>query len=295
MPLPNVPGVDFVGKLYRIDAEASKRHGLVVGDRVISLVKWGGNARFLAVDPSTLVKVPEAVDPAAAVCLAETYLTAFQILHQGQRNKARYRGGSLQGKAVLIIGSARTNLGRAIAQLAADAGAVRIYAIAKKKNYRELMAMGVSPLNGSSTSWMDSLVGDVDCVISLGGPIDPAFYPLLTSSGQATIVKTGTLDESSLETDPFLDKMNRRMKRQNRSKAFMYDVYEEWENNIECCKKDLQHIVELLANERIAPNLLDRISLNKVAKAHQLIDSKRLTGFIVCEPWLVGKSRAVCL
>ena len=50
MYLPNTPGVDFIGKLYRIDADTSKRYSLTVGDRVMSLIKWGGNARFVSVD-----------------------------------------------------------------------------------------------------------------------------------------------------------------------------------------------------------------------------------------------------
>ena len=296
VPLPNIPGIDFVGKLYRIDSETSKRHGLAVGDRVLSLVKWGGNARYVSVDPSTLVKVPETIDPASAVCLAETYLTAFQVLHQGQRNKARYRVDSLKGKAIFIIGSAISTIGRAVAQLAADAGAVRIYALSKAKHYQELMAMGVSPLNPDSKNWWNSLVEDIDCVVSLQGKkIDPAFYSLLKSNGRAVIVKQSALDETGFEADTFFDKKSRRKKKHDRNKPLVYDVYEEWDENIESCKKDLQHLVDLLAQKRVEPNLLDRISLSKVARAQQLIESKRLTGFMVCEPWLIGKSRAVCL
>lgn len=96
IPLPNSPGVDVVGRLYRIDNESSKRHGLSKGDRVMSLTNFGGNARYLAVAPEHLVKVPESIDPAEAACLAETYLTAFQVLHLGQGSSSRYKNTSLK-------------------------------------------------------------------------------------------------------------------------------------------------------------------------------------------------------
>jgi hypothetical protein len=35
--------------------------------------------------------------------------------------------------------------------------------------------------------------------------------------------------------------------------------------------------------------------LNKVAKAQELLELKRLPGFLVCEPWMMSKKRAVYL
>jgi len=276
---------------------ASKRYGLSIGDRVVSLVKWGGNARFISIDPSTLVKVPESVDPASTVCLAETYLKAFQMLHQGQRGKMRYRVDSLIGKSILIIGSAASNLGRAIANLASAGGAVRIYALAKQKHYQELISMGVSPLNTESPNWWPSLIGDVDYVISLEGKIDPAYHSLLKPDGQAVIVKLNNyVEETDVAIDTFFDiKSCRKKQLQIRSKSIVYDLFEEWDKDNELCRKDLQHLVDLLVEKKIEPVVLDRITLNKVAGAQQLVESKRLTGFMICEPWLTSKSRTVCL
>lgn len=297
VPLPNIPGVDFVGKLYRIDESASTRYDLSVGDRVVSLVKWGGNARFISVDPSTLVKVPDSADPATTVCLTETYLKAFQVLHQGQRGKMRYRMDSLKNKSILIIGSAVSNLGRAIANLASAGGAVRIYALAKQRHFQELISMGVSPLNTESPTWWPSLIGDVDYVISLEGKIDPAYHSLLKPDGQAVTVKlNNNIEETDDTNDTFFDlKSCRKKQLQIRSKSIVYDLFEEWEKDTGLCMEDLQHLVDLLVEKKIEPVVLDRITLNKVAGAQQLVESKRLSGFMVCEPWLIAKSRTVCL
>ena len=303
MPLPNTPGVDFVGKVYRIDAATSKQYGLSIGDRVMSLVKWGGNARFISVNGSSLVKVPDTIDPASVVCLAEAYLTAFQVLHHSQRGRLRYRLGSLKSKSILIVGAALTNLGRAISQVASDGGAGQIYAIAKQEHCQELMSMGVSPLTEETESWLLSLAGNVDCIISLAETIDPAHFSLLKPNGQAVLVRFSNNAESTIEenvgfvtNDTFPETKSCWKKQpQIQSKIIVYDLFEEWGNNNDLCVKDLQHLVDLLAQTRLTTNVLDRIPLNKVARAQELVESIQVSGFMVCEPWIIGKCRAVCL
>ena len=82
---------------------------------------------------------------------------------------------------------------------------------------------------------------------------------------------------------------------QIQSKIIVYDLFEEWGNNNDLCVKDLQHLVDLLAQTRLTTNVLDRIPLNKVARAQELVESIQVSGFMVCEPWIIGKCRAVCL
>ena len=74
-----------------------------------------------------------------------------------------------------------------------------------------------------------------------------------------------------------------------------YDVYDQWDRDLETCKKDLGHLVKLLEHGVVKPHILDRIALGKVARAHELIESKRLSGYLICEPWLRSKKRAVYL
>jgi NADPH:quinone reductase-like Zn-dependent oxidoreductase len=283
-----------VGKLYRIDVESSKKYKLLKGDRVLSLVKWGGNSRYLPVDPSKLVKVPEMIDPAAASTLAETYLAAFQILHHGQGNGLRYRETSLKGKIILVLGNANSNMGRAIVQLAAGASAVQVYALARPKHFLHVRELGMKPLNKESLEWWDLLNGRIDILISLGEDAQSMHCKALKSNGRAIVLNNNKElhDSSKQKLGRTKDLISFRKKLK---KVENYDVYEEWDMNIERCKSDLQHLVSLLEQRKIAPYILDRIPLHKVARAHSLIESKHLSGFIVCEPWLVAKTRAVRL
>jgi NADPH:quinone reductase-like Zn-dependent oxidoreductase len=292
-PIPNTPGVDVVGRIYRIDTETKKRYGLSVGDRVISLVKWGGNSRYLVMDPSTAVKVPDSVDPAVAVCLTETYLAAFQVLHCKQNGKARYQDSSLKDKTVLILGNAVTNMGRAIAQLAAHAGATQVFAMAKKKHFEQLSELGIGPLNQDSSDGWKDLFGMIDLIISIDVEVVEVHRKLLAGKGHIVAVMNGVKQGADRGRKARLacNRKGRMIQRRLTS----YDIYEEWETNIDRCKLDLGHLIKLLDENVVEPNILDRVALHKVARAQSIVESKRLSGFIVCEPWLVAKSRAIRL
>ena len=294
VPLPNSPGVDVVGKLYRVDKETTKRYNLSKGDRVLSLVKWGGNSRYLSVDPSKLVKVPENVDPAEAVCLPETYLAAFQILHLGQSDASRYRETTLKGKNIFILGYSLSNMGRAIAQVAACAGVAQVYALEKPKHFQALKALGIKPLNKESLDWWDVLNKNIDTIISLEEEVVTLHYKCLKPGGQVVIVQNRKKEDHGKFMNNHKNNLVGSFKKwKQQSKTTSYDIYEAWKKNVDQCMKDLQYLIHLLQQKRLTPKLLDRIPLSKVARAQQLIGSKQLSGFIICEPWLVAKSRAI--
>eukprot|EP00543_Licmophora_paradoxa_P019326 CAMPEP_0202464512 /NCGR_PEP_ID=MMETSP1360-20130828/62160_1 /ASSEMBLY_ACC=CAM_ASM_000848 /TAXON_ID=515479 /ORGANISM="Licmophora paradoxa, Strain CCMP2313" /LENGTH=118 /DNA_ID=CAMNT_0049087837 /DNA_START=6 /DNA_END=359 /DNA_ORIENTATION=+ len=64
-----------------------------------------------------------------------------------------------------------------------------------------------------------------------------------------------------------------------------YDVFDSWKNNLETCKRDLSQLLKLLRRGVIRPRVLDRIPLDKVARAQEIVASKKLQGYLVCEPW----------
>ena len=78
-----------------------------------------------------------------------------------------------------------------------------------------------------------------------------------------------------------------------KGKSHAYDVFRQWEKDLPLCKADLEHLFKLLEKGAISPTIVDRIPLNRVPRAHELLESKRLQGFLVCEPWMKAKQRAV--
>ncbi|CAB9503991.1 alcohol dehydrogenase [Seminavis robusta] len=300
-PLPITPGVDLVGKIFHIDKDVSSFLKLSVGDRVISLTRCGGNSRFLSIDPEQLVKVSAEVDPAEAACLAETYLTAFQILHFGQGWTTRYRANSLKGKNVLVIGTVSTTLGHAFVELAMAAGVEKIIATSLPKHFPHLRSLGIIPVSSDPTLWYGQLDQEIDLVF-VSNPNEEVVadhFRVLNDRGHLFVVgqRGGMpIDEDEQTRTKTLVCKRRKSKPSMIDRTHEYSPFRQWEQDLEKSKRDLSHLVKMLGKGEIKPNVLDRIPLGKVAKAQDLVESQRHPGgFLVCEPWLRNKKRAVRL
>jgi NADPH:quinone reductase-like Zn-dependent oxidoreductase len=240
LSLPLIPGVDFVGKIDGIDKRTSSRSGLRNGDMVMSLVRHGGNARYTQIGADKLVKVPDDLEAVDVVCLAESYLSAFQAVHSGQRLLTRYKKTSLSGKSILVIG-ALTNFGRAVVELANAAGATLIYAPCKLKHRDRVRAMGTSPLGLSKDEWMPLVNKKLDLVIDttieLNGK-EVNYFNALSEKGHYLFIGRTQNDVDRIRTKwtgsaKIVCSSNRaRMASQIHS----CDVFENWESNIEICK-----------------------------------------------------------
>ena len=290
----------MVGKIYRIDCDSSRQTGLKKGDRIFSLVSQGGNSRFVTLDPGSLVKIPEKVDPAEAACLVETYLTAFQTLHYNQSFLTRYRKTALQGKSILIIGGMSANMSRAMSQLARLAGSKAIFATARKKDFKQLSEHGILPLTTDPLAWWEQLAGAIDILISLDEEVIPLHYKLLKIDG-SVVVSSSEFHEDLMMYEDARDPLKRNKlacstaRSHAASRTAHYDLYEEWENGLSKAKKDLAHLVDLLEKRKIVPIVSDRVPLSEVAKIQETLEKRRAKGHYVCEPWLISKSRAVSL
>jgi NADPH:quinone reductase-like Zn-dependent oxidoreductase len=60
-------------------------------------------------------------------------------------------------------------------------------------------------------------------------------------------------------------------------------------------QRDLEYLLRLLQKEMIDPVIRDILPLGKVAKAQAVLQERRIQGYLVCEPWIKSKSRAVHL
>jgi len=303
--LPNTPGIDVVGKIYNIKQTTAKMYGLHPRQTIMSLVKWGGNSRFMTIHPSQIVKVTDGLDPAQVACLTECYLSAFQVLHKGQKGSLRYRENSLKGKTILILGCMTNTMGTAMIELAFNAGVAKIYGTAKKKYWKKLLSNDVIPLSSDPMEWIQKIAGTIDFVLAPNGnlreDVTPIHYrALVPKYGQLIIcghrIVGNDIPIEEWKRDhqtPTLVCGKSKVLQKILRNSLTYDVYEEWESNLKLCKEDLHHLLKLLKCKVVNPEVLDRLPLNKVAKAHELLESKRLPGFLVCEPWIMSKKRAV--
>jgi len=300
LTLPYTPGVDLVGKVHTIDTRIAKQYKLKKGDRVISLIKYGGNSRFMRMGPEQLLRVPESIDPAEAVCLAETYLLAFQAIHHGQRTGLRYRKDSLAGRSIVVIG-ALSNVGRAVVELANEANATIVYGTGKAKQNEALCRIGAIPLSRKMEEWIPHQVDTIDMIVDasagFSGESKSHVKALNNHKWEYIFMGTATKEIKDMisELSPTSKLMCSTKSSTIATRVHIYDVYANWENDTESCKRDLCHLINLLEKRVIKPKILDRMPLSKVAKAHEILNTKRLQGHLVCEPWMKSMQRAVYL
>lgn len=238
VPLPNTPGVDLVGVVQEVGKKVASKNFLKTGDRVMAFVKWGGNARYAAVPCDRVVPIRLDVDPAEAVCLAETYLSAFQTLHIGQRASVRYGSESLNHKSILVVG-ARSSMGKAVIELAFTAGVALVYAIDDVKHHKAIRSLGVVPLDRNTKVWSEDLRGSVDLVLVADSEeIDPSMFKVFSKEGSIVFIsKRVSANHSSWLQEGRHGLMACTRDNANLMKrSHAYDVFESWERNTARCK-----------------------------------------------------------
>lgn len=281
--LPIVPGVSFSGYVTQLN-RASMRTGLRYGDRVISLVRVGANARHICISRDSVVKVPdELTDDKRIACLPEVYLGAFQVLHMGQRNGNRYKKTSLAQKTVLILGGA-TILGKALIELCNAAGAYTVYATGKDRHFTRIEAAKATPLNRDPRHWYSLLKGRIDLIIGLDnntfGHSENSAQHLEVLSSKGCAILFGAPERTC---DATLS---------DRKKIFVYNVFDSWEKDVKQGKRDLTHLCKLLLEGAIDPHVLETIPLCQIPQAQDAVEHRDFNSFLLCDPWMQLKRKA---
>lgn len=130
------------------------------GDRVAALIRTGGNARFVSIPSSRLVKIPRNIDSAEAVAMVSTFTTAYQTLKRIKQQGPMF---SLLGKRVLILGG-MDGVGQALIQMCLKARA-EIYAPCPQSchNYMQNV-LGAHPLPPDKDQWLLLVESQMDYV-----------------------------------------------------------------------------------------------------------------------------------
>jgi NADPH:quinone reductase-like Zn-dependent oxidoreductase len=277
--LPLTPGYDVVGNIVELGSKVSD---FAVGERVAALVRCGGNARWLSVPVSSLVKVPANLDSAEVAALVSIYTTAYQALRKISAGGPMF---SLQGKKILILGG-MDGVGQALIQLCKKARAT-IYVSAPKLRHVYLKSvLGVTPL--LETDWLSSVEGQLDYVfdgLSENGT-EKSFKALksdgeLVCYGHASLLKEremGILGAPlSARVNQFYTKMT--------SRVHTVDIWDSFINDPTTYKQDLKTLCQLLKWNKLKPHVAKRVALPEVAGAQTKLEQGDIRGTIVCFPW----------
>lgn len=276
--MPFVTGYEIVGV---VDAAGPDVRRVRIGECVAALTVHGGCAEYLYLSEEHLVPVPSALDPAEAVCLPLNYITAYQVLHRSARVKA--------GDRVLITG-ASGGVGTAFLQLGKLAG-LTMYGTASASKHSLLTEYGAFPIDYKTQDFVEVLrqrePHGLDFVFdSVGGDFLQRGFRVLRPGGKLVGlsnqgIKNLLLDLAKAFVLNWLP---------NRKSAEWYGITPMYRKHRRLFFEDLQNLFQLLEQGRIKPIIAAKLPLLEARKAHELLESGRVSGKIVLlSPELLAK------
>jgi NADPH:quinone reductase-like Zn-dependent oxidoreductase len=284
-PLPFTPGYEIVGVIEKTGA------GVVApraGEMVADLCVVGGYAQY-AIRPSRfLVRVPDGIDPAEAVCIPLAYLTAFQMLTRCRNLPT--------GATILVIGASGT-VGTALLDLARHLG-LKAIGTCSAANLAVIERFGAAAIDyraGDFVTAVRQLTPDgagVDIAFdAIGGAHFARSFACLAPGGLLVGYGSQTMAvgrESLIAAGLGLARL--RLWRAasvffgGRSAVF-YSITARRSTHPEEFKADLATLFELLRAGAIHPVVIERLPLAAAAEVHARIDRGGLGGKIVLLPW----------
>ena len=284
-PLPFTPGYEIVGVVERTGAGVTApRENELVAD----LCVVGGYAQY-AIRPSRfLVRVPDSIDPAEAVCIPLAYLTAFQMLTRCRNLPS--------GATILVIGASGT-VGTALLDLARHLGlkAIGTCSAANRAVIERLGGAAIDYRAGDFVTSVRQLTpggAGVDVAFdAIGGAHFSRSFACLAPGGLLVGYGSQTMAvgrESLIAAGLGLARLKLWSALSflfNGRSAVFYSITARRSTHPDEFKADMATLFELLRVGAIHPVVIERLLLAAASDVHARIDSGGLGGKIVLLPW----------
>jgi NADPH:quinone reductase-like Zn-dependent oxidoreductase len=269
---PVSPGYDMVGVVDKVGAGVT---GLEVGQMVADLTVFGAYTEYILRPADALVPVPVGLDPAEAVCMVLSYVTAYQMLHRsanvqrGQKILIHGAGGA--------VGTALLELGRLLD--------LEMYGTASKSKHELVKSLGGTPIDYKSEDFVARVqaLGGVDAAFdAIGGDNFKRSFKSLNKGG--TLVAYGFYNNAMGKGGNVpIEYMRVALSNilPNGRKAVFYSIGDLRKKNPEWFKEDLGALFGLLKEGKLKPSIERRMKLEEAARAHELIEQAAVKGRIV--------------
>ncbi len=281
-PLPTVLGYEVVGRIHEVGSDVQ---GFEVGQRVVSLTRFGAYAEYAVADARAAAVIPEDMDYAEATALATQYGTAYFCsayvtqLHKGEH---------------VLIQAAAGGVGTALVQMAKHKGCIVYGTAGSDEKLEYLRSMGVDhPINYNKIdfdTYIKKELGDtgLDVVFdSLGGSAVKKARKLLTN-GTGRIICFGAASRSG-SSRFFLNDLKLAfgfgilpsveliLKSQGVIGVNMLRVADERPEALKHC---IQAVVQMTKDGILKPTVGGKYPVEKLAEAHEFLQGRKSIGKI---------------
>ena len=269
---PLSPGYDMVGVVDKLGQGVT---GLEVGQMVADLTVFGAYTEYMLRPADTLVPVPAGLDPAEAVSMVLSYVTAYQMLQ---------RVAKVQSDQKILVHGAGGAVGTAMLQLGALLN-LEIFGTASISKHELVQNLGATPIDYKNEDFLARMqaIGGVDAAFDpIGGENLKRSFKSLKKGG--TLVSYGFYDQAMGKGgNVALDYLRVALWNilPNGRKTSFYSIGDLRKKNPAWFKEDLGLIFGLLKEGKIKPSIEKRIKLEDAAQAHELIEKAAVKGRIV--------------
>ncbi|VAW32121.1 Quinone oxidoreductase [hydrothermal vent metagenome] len=268
---PFPPGYDVVGVVDKLGTAVTQ---LKVGQAVADLTVSDAYTEYICRAESSLVPVPEGLDPAEATSLVLSYVTAYQMLHRAAKVQ--------RGQTVLIHGAGGA-VGTALLELGKLLD-LKMFGTASKSKHDLVASLGGIPIDYRSEDFVERVgVGGVDVAFdAIGGDNFKRSFKTLKKGGM--LVAYGFYDNAmgkggSVPIE-FMKVALWNLLPNGRSSKF-YSIGGLRKKQPDWFREDLAALFDLLAQRKIKPSIERRMKLDEAVEAHKLIEQAAVKGRIV--------------
>lgn len=269
---PFSPGYDMIGVVDKLGENVTK---FKVGQRVAELTVIGAYSEYICLPEDRLVVVPDELDPAEAVSLILSYITAYQMLNRtakvqsGQRILVHGAGGA--------VGTALLQLGKLLD--------LEMYGTASESKREIVTSLGATHIDYNGEDFVERVLSmtngeGVDIVFdAIGGDVLKGSFKVLRAGG--TLVSYGFYQSfmgkgGNVPLD-FLRLLFWKIWPNKRSTTF-YSIGSWHQKHVDWFKEDLTTLFDLLAQKKIKPIIWKRMPLSEAKRAHELIEQAAVQG-----------------
>ena len=287
-PLPFTPGYDLVGVIEGTGPGVPLE---LTGQMVADLCVVGGYAQYAIRPARFLVRVPDGVDAAEAVCIPLAYLTAYQML-------TRYRRLP-RGATILVVGASGT-VGTALLDLARHLG-LKAIGTCSATNTPTVERFGATAIDYPAGDFV-AAVRDFTAAREGGIGVEAAFDAiggahfarsfacvaprgLLVGYGAQTMAVGGAGLASAALGLARLKLWDALSGLFGGRRAVFYNITSRRAAHPADFKADMAALFDLLRERAIHPVVIDRLPLAAAREVHARIDLGGLGGKIVLLPW----------
>jgi len=277
---PFSPGYDLVGVVDKLGSDVTK---FEIGQMVADLTVVGAYSEYVCRPESSLVPVPAGLDPAEAVSLVLSYVTAYQMLH---------REAKVQRGQSILVHAAGGAVGTALLQLG-KLFDLEMYGTASKSKHDLLESLGAVPIDYRSEDFLARIqaltVDGVDAAFdAIGGENFKRSLKSLKRGGKLVAYGfyNNAMGKGGNVPIEFMRIKLWDLLPNGRGTTF-YSIGALRNKHPDWFRADLTKLFDLLAQGKIEPVIAKRMRLDEAAHAHELIEQASVRGKIVL---MVGDS-----